>query len=231
MNNPRAEDLSDAALALLLKRARLIACARGKLSALANAVAPYRTTRFNLIYCGDGRVDVESVAQKAVTDVPEDAVLRQVEAVARLLGTQLQMNVAVYTADVSAARREVILREFAEGHKQAIAAIRCLDEGMDIPQVRRAFILASSTNPRQFIQRRGRVLRRADGKESAEIFDFIVVPPLDALSEGTAAYRVLRSLVAREMARVVEFAELASNGPQALARLLPILAKLRLMHL
>ncbi|MEI7687451.1 MAG: helicase-related protein, partial [Planctomycetota bacterium] len=113
----------------------------------------------------------------------------------------------------------------------ALVAIRCLDEGIDIPQVRRAFILASSTNPRQFIQRRGRILRRADGKGSAEIYDFVVVPPLDEVAPGTAEYRVLRNLVSREMERVVEFARLAENGPQAEAKFLPILSKLRLMHL
>jgi hypothetical protein len=75
------------------------------------------------------------------------------------------------------------------------------------------------------------VLRRAEGKDSAEIFDFVVMPPLDEVSPGTAEYNVLRRLVSREMARVVEFARLAENGPQAQAKLLPILSKLRLMHL
>ena len=75
------------------------------------------------------------------------------------------------------------------------------------------------------------MLRRAEGKESAEIFDFVVVPPLDAIAQGTTEYTVLRRLVSREMARVVEFARLAENGPQAQAKLLPMLSKLRLMHL
>jgi superfamily II DNA or RNA helicase len=231
IESPRLENLSDVALALLLKRARLIACARNKLSALASAIRPYRTTRFNLVYCGDGRVEVESLSPRAADSVPEKGVLRQIEMVTNLLGQQMGMNVGVYTADTPDDDRQVLLREFEAGHKHALIAIRCLDEGVDIPQVRRAFILASSTNPRQFVQRRGRVLRRADGKESAEIFDFVVAPPLDGVSPGTAEYRVLRNLVAREMARVVEFARLATNGPQAQARLLPILAALRLMHL
>ncbi len=59
----------------------------------------------------------------------------------------------------------------------ALIAIRCLDEGIDVPDVRMAFLLASSTNPRRFIQRRGRLLRNAPGKELATIWDFIVVPP------------------------------------------------------
>ncbi len=231
MVDPTAENLSDMALALLLKRARLVACARGKLTVFEQIIAPYRDTSFNLVYCGDGRVEVESVSARAVAGVPETDVVRQVEAVAQVLGHGLGMNVATYTAETSGEDREVILRDFSEGRKNALVAIRCLDEGIDIPQVRRAFILASSTNPQQFIQRRGRVLRRAEGKDSAEIFDFVVVPPLDEISQGTAEYTVLRRLVSREMARVVEFARLAENGPQAQAKLLPMLSKLRLMHL
>ena len=231
MVDPTADNLSDMALALLLKRARLVACAHNKLPMFEQVIAPYRDTSFNLVYCGDGRVEVESVSARAAAGVPETDVVRQVEAAAKLLGHGLGMNVATYTAETSDEDREIILRDFSEGRKNALVAIRCLDEGIDIPQVRRAFILASSTNPRQFIQRRGRVLRRAEGKDSAEIFDFVVVPPLDEISQGTPEYTVLRRLVSREMARVVEFARLAENGPQAQAKLLPILSKLRLMHL
>ena len=231
MVDPTAEDLSDMALVLLLKRARLVACARGKIPMLEQAISQYRDTNFNLVYCGDGRGEMESTSSRAVTGVPETEVRRQVEAVAQMLGHNLGMNVSIYTAETSEEDRGVILREFCEGRKNALVAIRCLDEGIDIPQVRRAFILASSTNPRQFIQRRGRVLRRAEGKDSAEIFDFVVVPPLDEVSAGTAEYSLLRRLVSREMSRVVEFARLAENGPQAQAKLLPILSKLRLMHL
>lgn len=231
INDPKGENLSDVALGLLLKRARLVACARQKLPALASAITPYRDTRYNLVYCGDGRMEVEPVSKKAASEVPEVEVLRQVEAVAKLLGQRMEMNVALYTADTPDDERQAILRDFEAGNKHALVAIRCLDEGVDIPQVRRAFILASSTNPRQFIQRRGRVLRRADGKDNAEIFDFIVVPPLEAVNPGTAEFRVMRSLVEKEMRRVVEFARLARNGPQAHAKLLPILSTLRLMHL
>src|SRR5690606_28753336 len=125
-----------------------------------------------------------------------------VTAVTRLLGLELGMNVSTYTAETSKEEREEMLQDFEEGHKQALVAIRSLDEGVDIPQVRRAFILASSTNPRQFIQRRGRVLRRAEGKDYAEIFDFVVVPPLDAFDQRSTDFRALRNLVGREMERV-----------------------------
>jgi len=53
-------------------------------------------------------------------------------------------------------------------------AIKCLDEGVDIPVINKAIILASSSNPREYIQRRGRVLRTHPGKDSAKIWDVLV---------------------------------------------------------
>jgi superfamily II DNA or RNA helicase len=92
---------------------------------------------------------------------------------------------------------------------------------VDIPEVRRAFILASTTNPKQFIQRRGRVLRRAPGKAYAEIFDFVVVPPdPDQLPDDVAALE--QRMFRKELMRIVEFTKLAVNGSDALASLLPV---------
>ena len=223
MVDPRSENLSEATLALLLRRARLIACAKEKLSALRTTMYPYRNTFYNLVYCGDGRVEVEAASVTASCDVSETPVLRQVDAVTRVLGVELGMNVSSYTAETSTESRQTLLSDFEKANKQALVAIRCLDEGVDIPEVRRAFILASGTNPRQFIQRRGRVLRRTEGKDHAEIFDFVVVPPLEDLDPSSGEFRMLRSLVEKEMQRVVEFARLALNGPQAAAQLRPTL--------
>jgi len=229
--SPKTENLSDVVLGLLLQRARLVACARRKLPALAKVIEPYRDTRYNLVYCGDGQAEIDAASASGQQSATGSAVVRQVDAAARLLGNDLGMNVGIYTSDVSNDDRAVILGEFESGRKNALVAIRCLDEGVDIPNVRRAFILASSTNPRQFIQRRGRVLRRAEGKDIAEIFDFVAVPPFDSFDAGTAEYRVMRNLVTKEMARVTEFAQLAINGPQAYGKLLPILSALKLMHI
>lgn len=86
-----------------------------------------------------------------------------------------------------------------------LVSIRCLDEGVDIPDVSHALILASSQNPRQFIQRRGRVLRRAPGKELATVHDAIVAP-VDAVEEPEQV-----SLLKSELARAAEFANHAIN--------------------
>ena len=91
-----------------------------------------------------------------------------------------------------------------------LVSIRCLDEGVDIPDVSHALVLASSQNPRQFIQRRGRVLRRAPGKQIATIHDAIVVP-VDVEEEPEQI-----SLLKSELLRAIEFASNAINmGAQA----------------
>jgi superfamily II DNA or RNA helicase len=86
-----------------------------------------------------------------------------------------------------------------------LVSIKCLDEGIDIPAVSHAFILASSQNPRQFIQRRGRVLRKSGQKLLAVIHDAIVVP-VDAENEPEQI-----ALLKAEMIRALQFADAALN--------------------
>ena len=87
-----------------------------------------------------------------------------------------------------------------------LVAIRCLDEGVDIPSVNRALILASSTNAREFIQRRGRVLRAAPDKYSAQIHDVLVVPAQHTTSDAEND-----TIVRGELHRAAEFASYARN--------------------
>jgi len=204
-------------MALLMRRARLIASARGKLPRLVELLRPRTTSTHNLIYCGDGQVSSDDGHEE-----------RQVEAVVRALGQRLGMAVNRYTADVDVDRRDNLRDRFADGELNALVAIRCLDEGVDIPETRRAYILASSTNPRQFIQRRGRVLRRSPGKDLADIYDFIVVPPA---SDEDRVDPAERRLMARELERVVEFAGLAVNGPEALGELRNLRTRYNLLHI
>jgi superfamily II DNA or RNA helicase len=108
----------------------------------------------------------------------------------------------------------------------ALVAIRCLDEGIDVPGCRTAYILASSRNPKQFIQRRGRILRRAPGKDNACIYDFVVRIP-EAVAEGS---KVERQLLINELKRVAEFARLARNSAAAIRTLTPLLEQYDLHH-
>lgn len=106
------------------------------------------------------------------------------------------------------------LEAFKEGHIQVLLAKKVLDEGVDIPSVREAFIVASSTVEREWVQRRGRVLRKKEGKSHAVLHDFLALPPRSCLrGEGAGS---LGRAVRNELDRAIAFATHASNGdPQS----------------
>lgn len=214
-----AGGLSDVAMRLLLRRARLLGAARAKLPVLRSLLADRTQDTHVLVYCGDGRVVGEE----------EGEYVRQVEEAVRIIGTELRMRCASYTARTPPDRRQQLLRAFDAGDVQVLVAIRCLDEGVDIPSTRTAIILASSTNPRQFVQRRGRVLRRSPGKTRAEIFDLLVMPSPDQMQPGTPEFDVMRRMLRNELRRAGEFAELAENGPVARGKLLEMASHFDLM--
>ena len=203
--------LSEKGKRIALKRSRIVAGAVNKIEALEDAITPYKDDKHLLVYCGATKVlDPE----KESTEVDEDD-LRQIDIVTDLLGNKMKMKVSQFTSNESVEERAVLKNEFAAGDTlQALIAIKCLDEGVNIPSIKTAFILASTTNPKEYIQRRGRVLRLADGKEYAEIYDFITLPrPLDEVSSLTEEemQREL-TLVKNELCRAEEFARIAMNG-------------------
>ncbi|KVO85275.1 helicase [Burkholderia ubonensis] len=212
--NVDAPEISSAKY-LLLERSRLVASARNKLVALRSlAQSSLKDLSHFLVYCGDGTV--ESAIDAGVT--------RQVDEALRILGNELGMRVSRYTSDEDLDEREALRVQIDTGTLQGLVAIRCLDEGVDIPSVATAVILASSSNPRQFIQRRGRVLRRSPGKESATIYDMVVVPPTEAVVSESE-----RTLFRKELIRFVEFADLAINSGEARAAIFPLQKKFNLM--
>jgi superfamily II DNA or RNA helicase len=151
--------------------------------------------------------------------------MRQIEAVSRLLD-ELGWKVSRFTARESRRDRDLILEAFKTAAIDGLVAIKCLDEGIDVPACDTAYILASSRDPRQFIHRRGRILRRSPGKTLAHIHDYVVVLPGDAHDESGAA----RKLITAELKRVAEFSGLAENRNQAYAALRPILTTYDLEH-
>ncbi len=201
---------------LLMQRSRLIGAAANKLEALRKLMVGRMDTYHTLFYCGDGSVE---------TALSEDS--RQLEAVVRMLGAELGYRVNTYTAQTPLTEREDLRRKFETGELQGLVAIRCLDEGVDIPAIQTAVILASSGNPRQFIQRRGRILRPHPGKQRATLFDMIVMPP--ELERET--WEVERNLLRKELRRFVEFADLADNAGAARKKLLYLQEKYGLMAL
>lgn len=107
---------------------------------------------------------------------------------------------------VSAQDRNYIIKDFALGTINALLAIKCLDEGVDIPACKTAIITASSNDPREFIQRRGRILRSYPGKEYATIYDFVVRNPYEENPDEKSP-----SLIRKELSRVYEFASFSIN--------------------
>ena len=210
-------DENDLLTPLLMQRARLIGAATNKLDALRQIMSKRLETTHTLFYCGDGSVEDE---------VTEESI-RQLEAVTALLTNELDYRVKTYIAETSLEEREELRYQFMHGILPGLVAIRCLDEGVDIPAIQTAVILASSSNPRQFVQRRGRILRPSPGKERAELFDLIVIPP----DLGRESWSIERSLLRKELKRFVEFADLAINSGQARKILLPLQEKYQLLEL
>lgn len=202
---------------LLFERARLICTAENKLTQLRELMADRLNTDHTLFYCGDGSVEDETTEESR----------RQLEAVTELLKYRLGYSVEPYIAETTLGERDDLRYAFEKGHLKGLVAIRCLDEGVDIPAIRTAVILASSSNPRQFIQRRGRILRRSPGKDQAELFDMLVVPP----DLGGEYWQIERRILRGELARFVEFADLALNAGEARKVLYPLQERYDLLDL
>jgi superfamily II DNA or RNA helicase len=184
---------------LLLARSRIVATAVQKIDVLRTYLKNTGRQPLSLFYCGDGSVETESGTR------------RQVEVISKLLN-ELGWRSSRVTADESLRSREAILESFENGDVDALVSIRVLDEGIDVPATRRAYLLASQSSNRQGIQRRGRVLRRHQSKLRADIFDFVVIG--GALSATSA-----RGLARRELKRAIEFADAAANREEQLAKI------------
>jgi superfamily II DNA or RNA helicase len=200
---------------VLLKRSRLLAGAKNKVVALERLLRGREPISHTLFYCGDG----------SVTDDTDGEDRRHVDIVSGVL-RRLGWSPARFTAEESRQERERILSDFRLGLVDGLVAIRCLDEGIDVPACRAAYMIASGRNPRQFIQRRGRILRRAAGKKRAEIVDFVVVPPENVVEQRSFE----RKMLIGELGRVAEFARSAENPVEAVSALRGLLDRYELHH-
>lgn len=216
---------TDKAKMAMIERSNLVATISGKVPALIEQLKKYKETHKDkghiLIYCGSA-----SKLPHCDEILQSDSVEKQINIVIKNVSNL--MSVARYTADTSVDERKRLKEDFSKGeHIQAIVAIKCLDEGIDIRSIRTAFILASTTNPKEYIQRRGRVLRLAEGKNKAEIYDFITLPY--SLSEMKYCDKnellKFRTLINNEMERYNEFNKLALNEVVSGAAYLKLCAK------
>ncbi|WP_201446328.1 DEAD/DEAH box helicase family protein [Burkholderia gladioli] len=168
---------------LLIRRARIIKNASQKVAAAVSIVtSAYRRGQHWIVYCDD------QVQLAAVRDALRSAGCTDI--------------FEYYTAMTGDPRRTLDLFEAQGG---IVVSIRCLDEGVDIPAVSHALILASSKNPREFIQRRGRVLRKSPTKSISHVYDVLVTPLFDP-DEPPAL-----SILEGELARAIEFGTHAIN--------------------
>ena len=100
--------------------------------------------------------------------------------------------------------REFLIDKFDKGNLKALVAIKCLDEGVDVPSADKVIIMSSSTNPMEYVQRRGRVLRKYEGKEVATIFDMVVLPEDDG-------FDTTKTIKEAEIRKLYDFIESARN--------------------
>ncbi len=222
--NGRASEMTPQLTGLLMRRARLVGSAADKLPTLQAVLEGEKPTQHTLFYCGDGIVETDE--EHADQEDGVNAGERQVEAVSTTLHG-MSWDISRFTSRESRKERDNILENFRLGIIDAMVAIRCLDEGIDVPACSTAYILASSRDPRQFVQRRGRILRRSPGKERALIHDFIVVLPDGYETGSDYAKRLIKS----ELGRVAEFSSLSENRSEAYYALAPVLRTYDLEHM
>jgi superfamily II DNA or RNA helicase len=179
------------------QRAAVIGSAEQKFAQLPKLLGDVKAAmglQHLLVYCGSGSSEDDDAATGSIRDI-ENAQMISAEAVG--------LQSARVTAKESPIVRQGVLRAFRAGSLAAVFAIKVLDEGFDMPGVRGAILLASSRNERQFIQRRGRVLRTAQGKEQAFIWDFLVS------GHGVMPPGYAKELTEMELLRCIEFSRLS----------------------
>ena len=199
--------------ALLLKRKRIIHKATNKQTVFRNILekrlADRGTINYTLVYVPEGNKPDEDSDIYDLSDVIDDDVESShlIEVYTSIV-RDISPTTTVRQFMSSSTDRENILNDFAQGKLDVLTSMKCLDEGVDIPRSELAIFCASTGNPRQFIQRRGRILRTHPDKYMAEIHDLVVVPEF---SDSEETYNMERNLVTIELKRVYNFASLSEN--------------------
>ena len=199
---------------LLIKRKRIIHKASKKMgvfkSILQERITEKGDLRYTLVYVPEGNFPDTYAADTfgthdVIKDDPEsEHLIDEYTQAVRDAGERV--TVKQFTSQSS--DREQTLKDFAEGELQVLTSMKCLDEGVDVPRSELAIFCASTGNPRQFIQRRGRILRTHKDKDFAIIHDLIVIPKVNPESDS---YRMERNMVRSELSRVRNFALLSKN--------------------
>lgn len=202
-----------------LERTYVVQAAANKLPRLKEILNKlHNRLEQTLVYC---------TSNKSQASPPES--LTQLREVQKILSARNIISDAITWKDPTKDRRK-ILRDLANDHYDCITAVKCLDEGVDVPSVKTGIFLASSGNPKEFIQRRGRVLRKNTkaGKTYAIIYDILVSPPTSKLEN--AITRKDRKLIAKELLRCKEFASLSDNESDAIESIDQVLTRFNIPY-
>lgn len=211
----RFDDIDDNLKMLLLARKRIVHKAERKLDVFKNIIEKrYQTKgnlKYTLVYVPEGNMpdyigsnDDFDRSEDIGDDNDTEHLINQYTQVV----TEVDDHVTVRKFVSGQKDREEILSDFADGKLQVLTSMKCLDEGVDVPRSELAIFCSSTGNPRQFIQRRGRVLRTHPDKKMAELHDLVVVPELNP---NSTSFRMEQSLLRGELMRVNNFALLSEN--------------------
>ena len=208
---------------LLLKRKRIVHKAKNKESVFKHIIEErYKEKgdlRYTLVYVPEGNVPDDTSADiydESDNMSPKDAEADSLIDVYTKIVHDISPTTTVKKFVSGMKDRENILKSFADGSLQVLTSMKCLDEGVDVPRSEMAVFCSSTGNPRQFIQRRGRILRLHKDKYRAVIHDLVVVP---VISEGSELFMMERNLLASELRRVRDFALMSENADYALDQL------------
>lgn len=201
-------------MGLLLARKRIVHKAANKISVFNEIIkkrfSEYGSLKYTLVYVPEGnKPDFDSADvfdDKETIEDDEDANHLIDVFTKAVCDIDKYVTVKKFTGETR--DRDSILKDFASGKMQVLTSMKCLDEGVDVPRSEMAIFCASTGNPRQFIQRRGRVLRTSPGKNYAYIHDLVVIPKV---SMTCPSFEMERRLLANELKRVNNFALLSIN--------------------
>lgn len=211
----------DILLALLLKRKRIIHKASGKedifKGILQERYKEKGDLKYTLVYVPEGnRVDDQADVFTTRESLEPDATSEHIIDIYTQIVRDVSPTTTVRKFTSELRERARILADFARGDLEVLTSMKCLDEGVDVPRSELAIFCASTGNPRQFIQRRGRILRTHKNKPHAIIHDLVVAPLVNSASES---YKMERKLLAGELKRVRDFASLSENADFAYTEL------------
>ncbi|WP_304889852.1 DEAD/DEAH box helicase family protein [uncultured Bacteroides sp.] len=193
---------------LLLVRKNILHKARNKMEVFLRIIEEIGEDKLKycFVYSAAGK---RTNSDESDDEAIDEYILKEMQAILKRTFPNTTCN--SYTGVDSKVMRKQKLEAFANGQLNVLFAKNCLDEGVDVPRAEYGIFTSSTGNPRQFIQRRGRLLRKHDDKRFAWIYDIIVVPDFSSPCYDRRFWTMEKHLVENEMRRVANFGSLASN--------------------